>query len=87
MTEVGDELTVKSEIFNIYTGEIILTKGEKVIVSDVEYYSHSGRFSTIRGCEDIYYPLEISTIKIEGHPHTLWRPDTFEDVVIKEKIG
>ncbi len=83
MTEEGDTLTVKSEIFNIYTGEVLLTPGEKVEVTKVEYWSHTGRYSRIRGCEDIYNPLEIMSVKIDKYPSGSWKPEVFEDIIVK----
>ncbi len=85
MTKEGDLLIVESDIICIYTGELYLAKGQKVIVSKVNYLPYSGKYSRISGCEDIYNPLEIMSICIEENPGINYRPNTFTNCIIKEK--
>ena len=72
--EAGDTLTVNCDIITI-GGQIVLEKGEKVIIS--ETVIEKGHYSRI--CPDIWYDDRLVWIKIEGH-YGLWQPNTFEEL-------
>ena len=82
MTQVGDTLIFKHELFDI-TGQITVKAGEEAVVRKIEYLPYSGRYSRIRGCEDIYNPLEIMLIGVEGREGVMYRPSAFENCVTK----
>jgi hypothetical protein len=73
----GDTLTVNCEIITI-GGQIVLEKGEKVIISDVVI--EAGHYSRL--CPDIWYDDRLVWVKLEGH-YGLWQPDTFEELCEK----
>ena len=75
--EAGDTLTVNCDIITI-GGQIVLEKGEKVIIS--ETVIEKGHYSRI--CPDIWYDNRLVWIKLEGH-YGLWQPDTFEELCEK----
>jgi hypothetical protein len=71
MVKAGDTITVKSEIFTI-GGQIIFTKGQKVVVSEV--IVEKGHYSKI--CPDIWYDDRLVWVKLEDQ-YGLWQPDAF----------
>lgn len=73
MIEIGDTLTVAGEIID-NAGCITFNKGQRVIVTQViKRPAFVGKMSFQS------YPEQITGVKVEGHNHTIWFPDTFEE--------
>jgi len=77
---IGKEVTFANDLVS-ESGNLINKKGEKAIISDVEYIP--SYWSKL--CPDIHIEARVSTLYINDMTHVCYLPDTFLEFKLIEK--